>query len=135
MTKIEAFYERQNEFNKRLEQRVSEHLTKEREDSRAPRNKRLPKELSVSHLAHKNLQVLILFISSLGTLLITRFFYKPFSRNECRCVFFSDFTSFNFNWMSNKSSSSKSYDGNFLSQEEKKNERKQIIVGAFLQNN
>ena len=74
MTKIEAFYERQNEFNKRLEQRVSEHLTKEREDSRAPRNKRLPKELSVSHLAHKNLQVLILFISSLGTLLQHDFF-------------------------------------------------------------
>ena len=50
MARMEAFFEQQQKFNDRLEQRVTEHLTNERENvtTRAPRKTRLPKELSVS---------------------------------------------------------------------------------------
>lgn len=52
MAKMEAFFERQKEFNDRLEQRVAERLEaeKERENSRPRQCKRLPKELLVSLL-------------------------------------------------------------------------------------
>ncbi|XP_068730553.1 uncharacterized protein [Montipora capricornis] len=50
MARMEAFFEQQQQFNERLEQRVTEHLTNERENSttRARMKKRLPKELSGS---------------------------------------------------------------------------------------
>lgn len=50
MARMEVFFEQQQKFNERLEQRVTEHLRNERENlaTRAPMKKRLPKELSVS---------------------------------------------------------------------------------------
>ena len=50
MAKMEAFFERQTEFNDRLEQRVAERLEKERENLTPAMSKRLPKALSVSDL-------------------------------------------------------------------------------------
>lgn len=50
MAKMEAFFERQTEFNDRLEQRVAERLEKERENLTPATSKRLPKALSVSDL-------------------------------------------------------------------------------------
>ena len=47
MAKMDAFFERQTEFNDRLEQRVAERLEKEREKANS---KRLPKAVSVSDL-------------------------------------------------------------------------------------
>lgn len=50
MARIEAFFEQQKKFNERLEQRVTENLTNERENLTTPLKKRLPKELSVSRV-------------------------------------------------------------------------------------
>lgn len=50
MAKMEAFFERQKELNDRLEQRVAEHLEKERENLRPAQSRRLPKGISVSDL-------------------------------------------------------------------------------------
>ena len=48
MATIEAFFERQNIFNERLDQRLTDHLSNERGNT--SRKKLLPKELSVSRV-------------------------------------------------------------------------------------